>query len=141
MTVIKREALVVHTPEEMFALINDIATYPEFLPWCPESIIHEQTDTEIEATVKVKKGPIKFEFRTRNTNDAPHHIYMNLIEGPFKDLTGHWHLQPLGESGCKIEFTLQFDFNNAAIGLSLTPVMKYIADTILNAFIDRADQK
>ena len=141
MPVIKREALVIHTPAEMFALVNDVENYPQFLPWCPKTEIHHKTDHSLEATIYVQKGPVKFHFRTQNTNIPNHEMEMVLIDGPFKSLNGKWHFIPLGSSGCKIEFTLAFEFSHAAIGLSLSPVMKYIADTLLNAFCDHADKQ
>jgi ribosome-associated toxin RatA of RatAB toxin-antitoxin module len=140
MTVIKREALVIHTPKEMFTLVNDVAAYPVFLPWCADSIIHHQTPQTLDATICVQKGPIQFKFRTRNNNTPPNYIHMTLIEGPFKNLTGKWHFEALGDSGCKITFELTFEFNSTAVQLSLSPVIKYIADTILNGFCERADQ-
>ena len=43
---IDKTALVMHSAERMFHLVNDVASYPDFLPWCSASQVHEQTDTK-----------------------------------------------------------------------------------------------
>lgn len=52
---IDKSALVMHSAERMFALVDDIASYPEFLPWCAGSEVHERTDAEVLASLDVAK--------------------------------------------------------------------------------------
>ena len=64
---VKRSALVSQPPARVFALINDIERYPEFLPWCTHARVLSRTPAEIVATLGVRQGALTGEFTTRNT--------------------------------------------------------------------------
>ncbi|NCX93892.1 MAG: type II toxin-antitoxin system RatA family toxin [Gammaproteobacteria bacterium] len=138
MPVVTRQAIVPYSDEEMFDLVNDIEKYPEFLPWCSHAIVHLKEPNQVEATLEVKKGPVTFQFRTRNHLARPSRMEMHLQSGPLRSLEGYWVFQSLGQSACKIDFTLSFEFEHRALSLSLTPILNHIANTFLNAFCERA---
>ncbi|MGA1001602.1 MAG: type II toxin-antitoxin system RatA family toxin, partial [Litorivicinaceae bacterium] len=87
---ITRTALVSHTPEQMFDLVNDFARYPEFLPWCGAARVLEASGSAIVGELSIQKGSIRQAFTTRNTLTPPSRIDLSLVEGPFKSLGGHW---------------------------------------------------
>ena len=64
---VTRSALVAQPPSRMFALINDIESYPAFVPGCTHARIESRTPTEIVATLGVRRGPMRAEITTRNT--------------------------------------------------------------------------
>ena len=90
MQVVERSALVTHKPAQMFALVNDIARYPEFLPWCVGARVEEVSPLERIATLQVARGVLQTEFTTRNTLTQDALIHMQLLHGPFRDLIGEW---------------------------------------------------
>src|SRR5690554_7471666 len=63
---IDKTALVMHSAERMFHLVNDVARYPEFLPWCAGAEVHERTDAEIMASLEIAKGGVRHRLTTRN---------------------------------------------------------------------------
>ena len=63
---IDKTALVMHSAERMFHLVNDVARYPEFLPWCAGAEVHEQNDAEIMASLDISKGGVRHRLTTRN---------------------------------------------------------------------------
>jgi len=139
MTQVDRSALVLHTAEQMFELVNDVARYPEFLPWCSASEVISQTDDEMVATLHVAKGGLKYSFTTRNRLVKPTELVMELVEGPFSALKGGWKFQPLSDEACKVSLDLNFDFSGKLTGIAMAKVFNQVAATMVDAFVSRAD--
>lgn len=139
MTTISKSALVTHSPEEMFKLVDDISSYPEFLPWCGKSTEIYRDENKVEASLFISHSGLNKEFTTQNTNTAFDKIEMHLVNGPFKNLDGVWLFEPLGDSACKVSLNLDFEFSSKIISITLGPVFSKIANSLVDAFIKRAD--
>lgn len=138
MTTVCKSALVPYTPEEMFALVADIPSYPEFLPWCCGARIIESTGDEVRAEITLKKGGVEKAFATRNVNAFPASISMRLAEGPFKSLKGGWKFTALGEVGCKIELDIEFEFASKMLAMVVGPVFTHLMNSLVDSFQKRA---
>lgn len=139
MTVISKSALVTYSPKQMFKLIDDIEAYAEFLPWCSKATEISRDETNIEASVLISYRGFNKEFTTQNKNTQFEKIEMHLVNGPFKRLDGTWLFEPLGETACKISLNLEFEFSSKIISISLGPVFSKVANSLVDAFIKRAD--
>ena len=122
----------------MFELVNNINDYSQFLNWCDSSSILNQSDDQITASVEINKGGIKQTFSTLNTLTPYQSIAMELVDGPFDELSGEWRFEPLGENAAKIHLDLQFKFKSILIDIALSPVFKNIANSQLDSFVARA---
>ena len=122
----------------MFELVNNIDDYSQFLNWCDSSSILNQSDNQITASVEINKGGIKQTFSTLNTLTPYQSIVMELVDGPFDELSGEWRFEPLGENAAKIHLDLQFKFKSMLIDMALSPVFKNIANSQLDSFVARA---
>lgn len=140
MTQVDRSALVLHTAEQMFDLVNDVASYPQFLPWCSGSTVIESTDEVMQASLYVAKAGLKYSFTTRNDLERPQTIRMALVEGPFSSLSGIWTFKPLSEEACKVSLSLEFDFSGKLASMAMSKVFNQMAATMVDAFVSRADQ-
>ncbi|BBB24951.1 type II toxin-antitoxin system RatA family toxin [Amphritea japonica] len=140
MTQVDRSALVLHTAEQMFDLVNDVESYPQFLPWCSGTTLIESTDTTMQASLMVAKAGLKYSFTTRNEHERPGKIRIELVEGPFSSLSGVWLFQPLSDEACKVSLSLQFDFSGKLASLAMGKVFNQMAVTMVDAFVSRADQ-
>ncbi|MCV6610305.1 MAG: type II toxin-antitoxin system RatA family toxin [Amphritea sp.] len=140
MTQVDRSALVLHTAEQMFDLVNDVASYPQFLPWCSGSTVIESTDEVMQASLHVAKAGLKYSFTTRNDLERPQTIRMALVEGPFSSLSGIWTFKPLSEEACKVSLSLEFDFSGKLASMAMSKVFNQMAATMVDAFVSRADQ-
>ena len=112
MQLVERSALVTYTAAQMFALVNDVARYPEFLPWCIGARVEEVSAGERVASLKMARGVLRTEFTTRNTLKQDEQIQMKLLHGPFRDLTGEWRFEPIGTRGSRVYFRVEFEFKN-----------------------------
>ena len=140
MTTINKSALVPYSPAEMFALVDDIDAYPEFLPGCRRTQVHSRSDDEVRATIELSKGGVEKAFTTCNRSQQNKMIEVRLIEGPFKHLNGFWRFDALGEDGCKVSFDLEFEFASRVLGAVVGPVFSQIANSLVDSFMKRALQ-
>ena len=134
-----RSILVPHSAAKMYTLVNDVPSYPQFLPWCGGARILEQTDTHMQAAVDIAYLGVNQTFTTRNTLAANERIDLALVSGPFSKLSGQWRFTQLGDAGSKVEFELHYDFDGL-IGTIIAPVFDRIAATFVDAFVRRAEQ-
>ncbi len=140
MTILHRDALVPHTPHEMFELVNDIEHYPDFLLWCRSTQVFERGETEVRAMIELAKGGVHKSFTTHNLMQLDKLIEINLVNGPFSHLYGIWRFDPLGDTACKISLDMEFNFSNRLLALAVGPVFGQIVASLVDAFVKRARQ-
>ena len=133
-----KNIIVPHTPAQMYALVADIEHYPDYLPWCPKTIIKDRTETNVIASVYIEYLKVKTQFTTQNINTINESINMHLVDGPFKELIGEWIFRPLGTDGCKISFNLQYKFSNAILEKLIGPMFEYVSKNIVDCFVKQA---
>lgn len=135
---IARSAIVEHSAAEMYALVDGIEAYPEFLPWCAQAVVHERKPGATRAKLTVGLHGLRHAFTTQNQNRPGEAIDMRLVQGPFRRFHGEWRFVPLGEHACRIEFTLEYEFSSRTLGRLLAPLFDGIADSMVEAFVRRA---
>jgi ribosome-associated toxin RatA of RatAB toxin-antitoxin module len=135
---VKRSALIGQPPARLFALINDIESYPQFLPWCTYARVESRSAAEMVATIGVRQGALRGEFTTRNTLEPDRRVHMELLSGPFRTLEGQWLLTPIEADGCRVELTMRFAFKSALTGLMFEPVFAETIGSLVDAFVARA---
>lgn len=139
-TRIQRSALLPYPAQALYDLVNDVASYPQFLPWCSASEVLEVCETHMLASLEVAKAGIGQRFVTRNALLPAQRIEMNLQEGPFTSLNGVWEFKALGEKACKISLDLTFDYAGPLVRATLGPLFNQAANTMVDAFCQRAKQ-
>jgi ribosome-associated toxin RatA of RatAB toxin-antitoxin module len=138
MTLVQKSALVRFSAKQMFDLVNDIESYPEFLPWCSTSRILKREGDIVEAELTISKGGFKKSFSTRNTIDPGGKITVSLLEGPFTYLEGVWNFMPLREDASKISLDLEFEMPGVLASLAFGTVFNQICNTMVASFTERA---
>lgn len=138
MPTISKSALVPYAPGAMYALVNDIESYPKFLPWCRSVRVQRRSDDEVRATIELARGGIQKSFTTCNRLQKDKMIEMRLVEGPFRRLEGFWRFQSLDGDACKVSLDLDFEFSSVFLGMAFGPVFHQIANTLVDAFCKRA---
>ena len=136
---VSRQALVGHSANEMFALVEEIEAYPQFLPWCSAVEVALRAPTRTVATLHIDFRGVRQRFTTENLNRPGERIEMRLLEGPFSSLHGEWLFAQLGDSGCRVEFELAYELASPVLGRLIGPVFNQIATTLVDAFVRRAD--
>lgn len=135
---VNKTAIVPHSAAQMYALVNDINAYPEFLPNCSASEILSANDDEIKASLTLEWNGVKKSFSTCNRLQKDKMIEVRLEEGPFKHLEGFWRFDALSEDACKIIFDLEFEIAGALLSAVFGPVFQQIMVKLVDAFVERA---
>lgn len=135
---VDRQALVPYSAQQMFDLVDDVASYPQFLPWCRAATVIERRADEVIATLKVHKGALHTRFTTRNTLEPPHAIRLALVDGPFRALDGAWQFEPIADKGSRVRLKLGFAFANPLNAWLLEPVFEHTCASLVDAFVKRA---
>ncbi len=136
--IVRRSALVDRSAEQLFDLIEAAEHYPKFLPWCSGANIIARDDTLVSADLRVRWAGVDFTMRTRNPKRRPEYMAIHLERGPFKRFEGEWLLGVLTPQACKVAFTLDWEFDSAVMTRVAGPVFMRIADTLMDAFVQRA---
>jgi ribosome-associated toxin RatA of RatAB toxin-antitoxin module len=143
MKTVHKSVLIWYSAEEMFALVTDVAKYPQFLPWCDHASVLAGHAAGMKAEIGIAFGGIHQTFTTHNEHVAGRKVTMRLVDGPFSTLDGQWNFTPLGPPGqraCKAELELHYGFKNAALAALVGPVFDKIAGNLVDAFVKRAEQ-
>lgn len=140
MALVEKTVLIEKTPAQMYALVDDVEQYPDFLPWCARSQLKYRDETRTVATLYIDFLSVKSHFTTENSKVFPEAMTMKLVDGPFRRFDGTWQFKPLGDSACKIEFRLSYEFSSKLFEKIIGPVFSRIANTFIEAFVQRADQ-
>jgi coenzyme Q-binding protein COQ10 len=127
----------------MFALVADIARYPEFLPWCAKAkILNRQEDggtIVLVAELGVSFASLREHYTSRVTIDAnASTIAAKHINGPFDHLDTLWRFTPKGEGACVVECTVDFSFRNKPLQAVMGLVFGTAVSRMAGAFETRA---
>ena len=134
-----------YSADEMYALIADVASYPQFLPWCSGARIRarkpQPDGTEvIEADLVISFKLFRERFGSRVTlRPAEHRIDVAYLDGPFRYLNNHWRFDPVDESHCDVDFFVDFEFRSKALQAIIGIVFNEAMRRIVRAFEDRAE--
>lgn len=140
MTSICRHAIVNHAAADMYRLVADIESYPEFLKWCASTHILHRSDEQVEARIDIAYKGINKSFTTRNYLQKGKAMEMCLVDGPFKNLQGFWRFNALDDNACKVSLDLEFEFSSKLVAVTMGKVFNEIAASLVDSFCRRADQ-
>ncbi|PPC82622.1 MAG: ubiquinone-binding protein [Methylotenera sp.] len=136
---VKKTVLVNHSANSMFLLVDDVTQYPKFLPWCGGVDLIQQNDHSTIATLHIDYHGLRQNFTTENHKTFPETMEIQLKNGPFKHLNGAWHFLALSDEACKVEFSLNYEFENHFLEKIIAPVFNHIANTFVDGFVKRAN--
>ena len=136
---ITRSAIVECSAQQVYDLVEDIESYPEFLPWCLGARVRERAPGRTVATIEVGMPGIRQSFTTENANAPGKRIDMRLLQGPFRRFEAHWKFAALGPAAAKIEFAIAYEFADRIMASALDPLFEHIAGTMVDAFTRRAE--
>jgi ribosome-associated toxin RatA of RatAB toxin-antitoxin module len=140
LTTIKRSALVMYSVQQMFDLVNDVASYPLYMENCVGAEVLEQSNDSMVARLDLKKGLISYSFTTCNTLYEPERISMSLQQGPFRQLSGVWSFKVLTDTACKVMLDLEFEFNSLSVGIASSGLFTSVANNLVDALSLRAKE-
>jgi ribosome-associated toxin RatA of RatAB toxin-antitoxin module len=139
MPTIQRSQRVPHTAAQMFDLVNDIESYPEFLHWVRGARIDRRGEGFVEATIDIGISGIHKSFTTRNMFERPHRLDIELVHGPFRHLDGLWEFEDIGDGECEVSVTLTFEVVRSPLSVVFSMVFEELVRAQIAAFVQRAE--
>ena len=139
MAVVHKSVFLGYSAEQMFALVEQVENYPQFLPWCGGVDVRERGENTVVASLAIKYHGIKQSFTTSNRNTPSSTIEMRLVDGPFKSLDGIWTFKSLRLDACKIELDLHYEFSSRLLESIVGPVFGMITNSMVDSFCKRAE--
>lgn len=138
LTEIHRSALMLYPAPAMFALVNDIESYPAYMDGCVGAEILSRSEQLIEARLHLARAGIRQSFTTRNRLSAPTAIDMELVEGPFERFEGRWRFDALRDDACKVSLQLAFQLGGGIAARAARQLFESVANGLVDAVCRRA---
>ena len=140
MPTLRKSAIVPYPCSTMFALVDRVEAYPEFLPWCARVELIERTEGITSARMHIAWHGLESLVATRNAKRPPEAMDLSFLEGPFESFSGAWRFAPLGDAGCRVDFALDYAFSSAALELALGPLFNHVMGSVVDRFVARAEE-
>jgi coenzyme Q-binding protein COQ10 len=129
-----------HQPQQMYQLVADVASYPEFLPWCVGARILSKSEQQVTADLLIGFKMFRERFRSRVELDpSAMTITVTYIEGPMKYLENRWTFRPR-DTGCVVDFHVDFEFRSVLLRKAVQPLFHEAVRRMVTAFETRAAQ-
>jgi coenzyme Q-binding protein COQ10 len=125
-------------PEQLFDLVADVKSYPEFLPWVAATRIRSDSATEMVADLVVGFKSLKETFTSRVHKKRPHDLRIDYVEGPLKYLRNSWKFAPDGKGGTDIDFCVDFAFRSRLFESLAGQMFDRALRRMIGAFEERA---
>jgi ribosome-associated toxin RatA of RatAB toxin-antitoxin module len=139
MSTVRKSVIVPSSCEAMFALVDDVERYPQFLPWCASTEVFERNTEVTRARLDIDYHGLRTHISTLNRKTGPSHMTLEFVDGPFRQFRGAWSFTPLGGEGCKVELSMDYAFASATLEKLLGRVFGHIAETLVESFVQRAE--
>jgi ribosome-associated toxin RatA of RatAB toxin-antitoxin module len=135
---VQRSVLVPFAASQMFELVKDVESYPQFLPWCEAAALEAPEAGRTLGTLHINARGIKQQFTTENTLEPPERLVMSLVSGPFRRLEGVWEFTTLDEYATRVSLDVEFETSGGLVGMLVSPVFGDILSSLVDAFVKRA---
>jgi ribosome-associated toxin RatA of RatAB toxin-antitoxin module len=142
---IRKAVVVAHSAPAMFQLVNDVESYPQFLPWCSAARVLDRDDSAMLASLEMAIAGLHKRVTTRNLLEPHRRIELRLVEGPFSRFHAVWTFDELDDEldatapQTRVGFQLSYALAGRLLGAALGPVLGVVADGLVDAFCRRAD--
>ncbi|MEX0617956.1 MAG: type II toxin-antitoxin system RatA family toxin [Pseudohongiellaceae bacterium] len=138
MTRIDRSALVSFSAAQMYDLVNDIESYPEFMHGCVAASVISRDGNELVGSLTLSKAGLKHTFTTRNKLVRNREMSMELVEGAFRHFNACWRFKPLTETACKVTLEMDFAFVGGVMDFALEKLFRGTANALVDEVVERA---
>ena len=130
--------------KNLIEMVLDIEKYPEFVPWCLDSKIHDKTDKgdtiEIKADLTIGKSFFRDTYKSFVIyNKSEDSIHVTNIDGPLKHLENEWFFRQEGDAS-EVEFHVNFELKNKILNILMNKSFDLGLKKIADAFEKRAIQ-
>jgi coenzyme Q-binding protein COQ10 len=132
-----------YTAQQLFTLVADVPSYPEFLPWCVAARMRALDTGHAEADLVIRFKAFCEQYTSLltllpPTDSQEGSIEVQLVRGPFSHLTNHWRFVPKDDGSCTLEFTIEFAFQSSLLNHFIGRYFQKAVSKMVAAFEERA---
>ncbi len=138
MITIERSALVPFSAQQMYALVDDVSQYPQFMHGCIAAEEISRTPEELIGKLTLGKAGLRYSFTTRNRLIPGQGMDLTLVEGPFRSFSATWHFKALTDNACKVSLDMKFDWAGGLLGLAMEKLFQHSANSLVDEVVNRA---
>ncbi|MEH6549429.1 MAG: type II toxin-antitoxin system RatA family toxin [Pseudomonadales bacterium] len=138
---IHRSALLPFPAQDVFELVNEVGSYPDYMDGCVGAQVLSRTEDSMTARLDLSKAGVSQSFTTSNELRAGESIRMTLVDGPFEHFEGLWNFQPLGAVACKVTLDLHFSLTGAVASAAAGKLFAAVGNNLVDALCKRANEK
>ena len=135
-----KSLIIPFSQKALFELVNDVSSYPSFMPYCQAAEVIEQTPDTLTASLTLKKGSFSQSFTTKNTLYPHEKMVLTLVDGPFKKLEGIWTFEAKGDNITKVSLDLEYTFSSTLLAGMFGRVFHKVANNLVDSFHTRAKE-
>ena len=138
----KENKFLSYSSQQMYNLVSDVGSYPEFLPWCAaariNSIIDDKSDQVMSADLVISFKVFRERFCSEvRLSPKEYFIQTKYIDGPFKYMNSTWQFNDCPD-GCTVTFFVDFEFKSIILQGLIGLVFHDAMQRIVKAFEARA---
>ena len=124
---------------QLYEIVIDVESYPEFLPWCLSSrIVKKDDDNNFDAELTVGYKAIDEKYISRIKAEYEKKIISKAISGPFKSLDSSWFFKNIDKKQCRVDFMIEYQFKSFFLDKVMGSLFKKATIKMLDAFELRA---
>ena len=135
-----------YSAKQLYDLVADVASYPEFLPWCiavrinsRKTLAPDDNSVLLEADMVIGFKIFREKFTSHIQCQHPDRIDVTYSDGPFRYLNNHWVFRPINEASCEIDFFVDFEFKSLILQKAIGLIFNEAVQKMVDAFETRAD--
>lgn len=128
-----------YSKEQLYALVRDVESYPDFIPWCTGARIREKNNEWIIADLIVGFKGFSEQY-TSKVHLLDNDIEIEYLKGPFSHLENKWHFEELANGGTEISFMIKFEFKSKILQTLIGGLFDVAVMKMMHAFETRADE-
>lgn len=128
------EKIIPYSAAEIFAVVADVASYPEFLPWCRGARVYNKKEASFDADVMIGLKLFRERFTSRVLLVEDQSIEVDYIRGPLKRLYNHWKFEAQEDGACLIDFEVDFEFKNKMLEEMMSGLFEKACHKMMVAF-------
>ncbi|MEY4269701.1 MAG: hypothetical protein RLZZ58_917 [Pseudomonadota bacterium] len=128
-----------YSADQIFAMVADVARYPEFLPWVVAMRVRSDSEAETLADMIVGFKGLRERFTSRVVKVRPTQVVVDYVDGPLRHLHNEWQFAAEGDDHCRVDFMVDFSFRSIMFERLAGQMFDTALRKMIGAFEARAD--
>lgn len=137
----EEKKLLPYSQKQLYEVVANVETYPEFLPWCLKTRILQREENGFTAETLIGFNIFRERFTSHVKTSPYERIDVTYLQGPFKHLENHWIFIPESADSCWVDFMINFEFRSHILERVVGLMFHEAVSRLIHAFENRLKQQ